>query len=135
MFAKHHYLTGDLSRSAKCYVAMVDGKEAAFTSVIHFPHPSSPKFKKFHRTVVLPDYQGIGVAQKLRSVVSRKMKNDGWRVLSVTSHPAMITVMKKDPQWICKRKGRLAKQGRTSNTSHGATNSNSRITTSWEHIG
>ncbi len=50
LFKHHHYLTGELHRAAACYVALIDGRPAAFASVLSFPHPVKPAWRE-HRTV------------------------------------------------------------------------------------
>jgi GNAT superfamily N-acetyltransferase len=116
-----------------CFICIVDGNLAGFTSLIHFPHPRAKNIKKFHRTVVLPDYQGIGVATHMRDAVSEKIKSMGFRLMTTTSHPAMIAMLKRDPKWRLTRKGRVGKLGKTSKVDLSKTSSLSRITTSWEY--
>jgi GNAT superfamily N-acetyltransferase len=113
-------------------MATVEGEPAAFTAIIHFPHPYVKNIKRYHRTVVLPDYQGIGIATVLRNYVSKIIKENGFRLYTTTSHPALIAILKKDNHWVCRRKSRVSntqKKGLLSKTA-----SVNRITTSWEYI-
>ena len=70
LFRGHHYLSADMHRAAKVFVAYWLGRPVALTSYLHFPHASTARFKREHRTVVLPDFQGIHRSFKLGHRVS-----------------------------------------------------------------
>jgi GNAT superfamily N-acetyltransferase len=100
MFKSHHYLSGVLSNSAQCFVALINDNPCAFSSYIHFQHPHLKNTKREHRTVVLPDYQGIGIGNILSNFVGQYCLDQGFGYQSVTSHPAMIFHRMKSPNWI-----------------------------------
>lgn len=104
LFRDHHYLTGEINNSAECYLATIDDKPVAFTSFIHFPHPKCPRFKKIHRTVVLPDYQGIGIGSRIVEEVAERYLADGYRVITVIGSPLFIRHRAQSPLWVMKRK-------------------------------
>jgi len=64
-FRRYHYLNHDLSKSSRQFVAFYKNKPVGFCAVINFPHPKIKPMWKIHRIVVLPDYQGIGIATKM----------------------------------------------------------------------
>lgn len=99
VFRQHHYLSGNLHKSARCFVGLVDGEPAAFSAVLHFPHPRDSRIKREHRTVCLPDYQGVGIGNAMSSAVGRIVRGIGMRYLSTTSHPAMIRYRAHSPEW------------------------------------
>lgn len=99
LFAPHHYLSADLSKAAQCYGAYVDGSLVGFTSYIHFPHAVARNIKMLHRTVVLPDWQGLGISTALTNTIAQQLHDQGWRVRSVTAHPAMIAARRRSPRW------------------------------------
>jgi hypothetical protein len=130
LFKPHHYLSGELNKSAKCFVAFVeDGVEeskgsksgeeaspiqaplagnvamrsvdaadqpviassrrpAAFTAVLHAPDARGGYWRE-HRTVCLPDFQGVGIGNALSEFVAALFVATGKRYCSRTSHPAM----------------------------------------------
>lgn len=90
LFRGHHYLSRDINDSAQCFVAAWNGQPVAFTSYMHFPHRTAKTIKREHRTVVLPDFQGVGIGNRLSEWLGGWLKSQGWRFRSVTSHPAMI---------------------------------------------
>ncbi|WP_020474857.1 GNAT family N-acetyltransferase [Zavarzinella formosa] len=97
VFKRHHYLDGTLNNSAKCFVALLDGRPAAFASVIHAPGLVS--YWREHRTVCLPDFQGVGIGHALSDFVAGVMRATGRRYRSTTGHPAMIRRRAKSPLW------------------------------------
>jgi len=99
LFRAHHYMSAGLNSSATCFMATIDGQPAAFCAVIHFPHGKIKNFKKEHRTVVLPDFQGIGLGSKLSEMVARHYTNGGYRFISSTSHPAVTGHRAKSANW------------------------------------
>lgn len=72
LFSQYHYLSGNLSNAARCYIAFVEDKPCAFQATIHsMGHKGA---RRGHRTVVLPEYQGIGLGTKLASLIAEYEK-------------------------------------------------------------
>lgn len=137
MFAKHHYLSHSHNNAAHVYAMFANDELAGFMSVLHFPHPHIKNMKKAHRTVLLPDYQGVGLGIFLNNWVAEHWVKKGFRFASVTSNPAMIMARKKQKKWKLKSKGRKS-SGSVGGIIHnknikGSTSAN-RITTSWEYV-
>jgi hypothetical protein len=99
IFRKHHYLSANLNKSARCFCAFWDNVPVAFTAVLHFPHPKSKRIKREHRTVCLPDYQGVGIGNALSDCIAAMCRGCGYRYMSQTSHPAMIYSRNKSKNW------------------------------------
>lgn len=99
LFRGHHYLSGELNPSAHCYVALWQDQPVAFAAVLHFPHPSSHRMKREHRVVVLPDFQGIGIGNRVSEFIADLFTRSGFRYMSITSHPAMIRHRASSPRW------------------------------------
>lgn len=99
VFRRHHYLSAELNKAAQCFVAWADGKPVAFTSYLHFPHWGTRNIKMAHRIVVLPDYQGLGIAGRLSEWCGQYLYAQGYRYRIATSHPAMIRYHSKSPRW------------------------------------
>lgn len=64
-------------------------------------------WKRVHRLVVLPDYQGIGIGVRFINEVSKHYKNNGWNVNLTTTTPSLIHVLARGKEWLLKRKGRV----------------------------
>ena len=99
VFERHHYLSGSLSSSATCYAAYVDQQPVAFTSYRHFPHAKVRDIKMGHRLVVLPDWQGLGIATALETWLGERLTAQGLRYRNVVAHPAMIRLYARSPRW------------------------------------
>jgi GNAT superfamily N-acetyltransferase len=108
LFRGHHYLSRDINEAAQCYVATWNGSPVAFTSYLHFPHATARNIKRGHRTVVLPDFQGVGIGNRLSEWLGSHLRAGGWRFRSVTSHPAMIRHRSKSPLWRLESIGRMS---------------------------
>ncbi|CAB4162355.1 ABC_ATPase domain containing protein [uncultured Caudovirales phage] len=105
VFREHHYLSANINRAAKCFTAYWNGKPVGFTSYLHLANPIIRNVKREHRTVVLPDYQGVGIGNTLSEFIAEYALSRGFRFMSTTSHPAMIAHRRKSPLWRCHRFG------------------------------
>ncbi|MGQ0636447.1 MAG: GNAT family N-acetyltransferase [Planctomycetaceae bacterium] len=98
LFRPHHYLSGRLNRAARCFMARVGGQPAAFAAALSHPDDRGG-FWREHRTVCLPDFQGVGIGHALSEFVASLFAATGKRYLSVTSHPGMIAHRLRSPLW------------------------------------
>jgi len=109
----------------------------AFASAIHTPHRKS--FWREHRTVCLPDFQGVGIGNALSEFVGGVMKCLGKPYMSTTGNPAMIRHRARSPLWKMKRapsrnsldRGEM-RRGFGRNLMSRATN---RLTAGFEYVG
>lgn len=134
MFRQHHYLSHSLSASARCFGAFYQKRLIGFAAVTHFPHPTSKHIKRIHRCVILPDFQGVGIARSLCSVVAGMVRGIKHRLRVTTSHPGMIRSLATSGEWkMDRRPSRTARTSR-SGALRGSTASN-RLTASLEYTG
>lgn len=111
LFRRYHYLGHSFNKAARAFVATANGELCAFTSFLRFPHPHVKNYFREHRTVVFPDYQGIGIGQAVSDFVARKLQCDGFSVVSTTSNPAKIVSMIRSENWNITHYGRLSTGG------------------------
>jgi ABC-type molybdenum transport system ATPase subunit/photorepair protein PhrA len=135
MFRKHHYLDTNLNTSAVCFVAFWHDVPVAFASVLNFPHPKVKGMRREHRTVCLPDYQGVGIGNALSGYVGAMYKALGHRYVSTTSHPGMIRARAKSKDWRVKTVGLHGVGSRTADKGLRKTFAFDRITGSCEYVG
>ena len=102
-FKRHHYLDTNLANASACFCALYDDRPVAFTAVIYWPHPTASRWRE-HRTVCLPDFQGVGIGNALSDFVASLYKATGKPYTSVTANPAMIGYRYRSPKW-CMRSG------------------------------
>ena len=76
MFRKYHYLNTDLNIACRQFVGVVDGELVCHTGVL--PMPMRKDAKRLHRSVVLPDYQGIGIGMNFKKAVCDIIRKEGW---------------------------------------------------------
>jgi ABC-type lipoprotein export system ATPase subunit/GNAT superfamily N-acetyltransferase len=89
LFKRHHYLTDELNKAAKCYLIMWNDKPVAFVGILPFPHGSLRNAFRVSRLVVLPDFQGLGIGYKVLTYVSSLYKSINARMFIKTSNPGL----------------------------------------------
>lgn len=99
LFRRHHYLDTKLNTSSVCFCAFYGDRPVAFTAVLHFPHPIRKNTKREHRTVCLPDFQGVGIGNAMSAYIGAVCKGLGWSFISQTSHPSMIRSRARSANW------------------------------------
>ena len=55
--------------------------------------------KMGHRLVVLPDWQGLGIAARLEDWLGERLASEGFRYRNVVGHPGMIRLYARSPRW------------------------------------
>lgn len=91
MFAPHHYLSHTLASASRCFLATADFEESTnvvgFVASLPFPSGSLKRAWREHRTVILPDFQGLGIGPRISDAVAELHMNEGKRYFSRTAHP------------------------------------------------
>lgn len=91
-------MSSNLSTSARCYEATLDGKPVAFIGVLHQPGKIT-NMKRTTRLVVLPDYQGIGIGYSLQTYIARYYNKYGFVYHIITSARNLIMRLAKSGEW------------------------------------
>jgi GNAT superfamily N-acetyltransferase len=108
LFAAHHYLTAELSGAAQCWLATWDDDIVGFASVLRMKGRygitdtgASILAWREHRTVVLPDYQGMGLGMALSDWLASFLliQHPEDRFYSRTTHPRMAAYRNASPTW------------------------------------
>ena len=162
LFKPHHYLSGELSPAAQCFIAFV-GEEAeltseveadpgvsserlgtlepsrclrpaAFSAVLHAPDAKGGYWRE-HRTVCLPDFQGVGIGNALSEFVAAVYAASGKRFCSRTSHPAMIRHRLRSKLWNLTRAPAVGSRRSGSCAAFNRTAALTRLTASFRYIG
>ena len=105
VFRKYHYLNTELHMAAEQWVGIWEDELICHTGIIQFPMRKG--WKRVHRLVVLPDYQGVGVGMKFVNAVSEKYVSDGWMVNLTTTTPAIVGALKRSNVWMLGSYGRI----------------------------
>jgi GNAT superfamily N-acetyltransferase len=99
LFSPHHYLSNAINKSARCWLATWNDEIVGFASVLAFPNGNFKNAFREHRTVVLPDYQGLGIGVRISDAVAELFVRDGCRYFSKTAHPRMGTYRDESDLW------------------------------------
>lgn len=103
LFRRHHYLDTSLNQGARCFAAFWDERPVAFSAWL--PQPGVTGMRREHRTVVLPDFQGVGVGSQLSTCLASMWAALGCRAVSSTSHPALASSRATSLAWRLVRSG------------------------------
>lgn len=95
-FERHHYLSGSLHVSARCYLATWDGRPAGFCATLQ--NMGYAGRRRIHRLVVLPDFQGLGIGTRLATEIAR-LESSGAVITLRTGHPGLIASLSKHDRW------------------------------------
>lgn len=93
----------DLHQGSRQFIGVYDGEIVAQTGIIQFPMRKG--WKRVHRLVVLPDYQGIGIGIKFINLVSEIVAAEGFNINLTTTTPALVGGLKRSSKWSLVRKG------------------------------
>jgi ABC-type lipoprotein export system ATPase subunit/GNAT superfamily N-acetyltransferase len=129
LFHHHHYLSGELARGSVCFLAEWQGRPVAFSAWVNALTRRGGK--REHRTVTLPDYQGMGIGHALSGFCASLWKGLGERATSTTTHPAFVATRMCSPDWRLVRRPTLAGSGERRPIRHATT----RLTAGFEYVG
>lgn len=107
LFSPHHYLSANVLKSSHCWVAYWEGVPVGFTAVITMPSGTMKKAFRGHRTVVLPDYQGIGIGVRISDAMGAIITSQGGRYFSKTANPVMGEYRENSERWKATSKNRV----------------------------
>lgn len=98
-FSPHHYLTGKINPASHCWLATWGGVPVAFAAALAFPNANFSNAWRGHRTVVLPDFQGLGIGVAVSNAVAGLFVARGCRYFSKTAHPRLGEYRNTSPLW------------------------------------
>jgi len=89
VFKKHHYLTEAVNKSCKFFLFEWNDKPIGICAVINQPRKGCPNGFALSRTVVLPDFQGMGIGSKISEFCASMFVGIGGKVYTKTINPAL----------------------------------------------
>ncbi|NBR71123.1 MAG: GNAT family N-acetyltransferase [Proteobacteria bacterium] len=99
IFKHHHYLTSEINMASEMFIAKWEDTPVGFVSALPMPSGTLKNAWRGHRTVVLPDYQGLGIGVRLSDWMGERCLTFGRRYFSKTCHPRMGEYRDKSPLW------------------------------------
>jgi len=97
MFKTHHYLSGKLSQTCRCYAALWQDKPVAFCALI--PQQGFERWYRVSRIVTLPDYQGVGIGSAFLNTLAGMYREQGFRFSITASHPSVLGHCQRSGHW------------------------------------
>ena len=128
LFAPHHYLTDKQNSGCVSFMATWNNQPVAYSSWVPW-FGAGPPARREHRTVTLPDFQGVGIGNKLSTLIAGMWKALGLKPTSTTTHPAMIAARQRSTVWKMTRSQSL--MGTNDTIKHAS----DRLTAGFEYIG
>ena len=138
-FAPHHYLSSSY-KGQKAWLAIdIYDRPVAFSSIMAFPSGSFKNGWREHRTVVIPQYQGLGLGVRMSDwtahYVSAILLDGQGRYFSKTVHPRMGEYREHSPLWKPTSKNRVARTAKEAENVHKGYSLKPRLSYSHEYIG
>jgi ABC-type lipoprotein export system ATPase subunit len=148
-FAAHHYLSANVHPHTTGYLVRADiglggsvpvaGEVCGIVAVSNRPGHKGVRY--IHRIVILPQYQGLGIARQALAKVARLETKGGKALRITTSHPAMQAALNRDAaHW--RPYGRARRNGYSQHTSRFSNrpgrqllSSAGRDTATWQWVG
>lgn len=135
LFKGYHYLSAELHKGAACFLGTLNRQPAVFVAVLSFPHAKRPGWKE-HRTVVRPDFQGVGISSAVTEYIASLYRATGKPFFSATSHPALRMHRMRSAAWRMIRKPSFTRTSQSSTIAGmNASHATHRLTSSFEFIG
>ena len=98
-FSKYHYLDTAISKSAHYYVLLLGNKPIGFHAAIHSTNRDIHSYWRGHRTVILPEFQGMGIGTRFSDAIAEIYVSRGMRYFSKTAHPSFGEHREKSDLW------------------------------------
>jgi len=99
LFKQHHYLTSDLNKSSRCFLACWKNIPVAFYAVLAMPSGTIKNAWRGHRLVVLSDYQGLGIGNKFCEWVADSLVKENKRFFCKTANIKLGEYRNRSKKW------------------------------------
>ena len=99
IFKNHHYLSQSLNKSSRCFLACWNGVPVGFQAVLPMPCGTLKNAWRGHRCVVLADYQGLGIGNRLSEWAGETLLKEGKRYFSKTANIKMGRYRDSSLKW------------------------------------
>lgn len=134
LFEREHYLSHTIHRAAICFLAyaQIDDYERLVGFVSYIQSPGHKGVLQGHRTVVLPEFQGLGIGMRIQEEMGEYVSRErGVRVRSTISSPALNAARQHSAAWVLVRPpSRVATPGPGGRIK----GSSGRLTCAWEYV-
>lgn len=98
-FRNHHYLSGDINKAARCWIISWEGTAIGFAAALAFPCGTIKNAWRGHRTVVFPEFQGLGLGVRISDAIGSMIVAEGGRYFSKTANHRMGEYRNNSTHW------------------------------------
>lgn len=100
IFAPYHYMSADLNHSAQCFGLFAGETLTGFCGIFRNPGRSSARpVYRVSRIVILPDWQGLGLAFVMLDALGGWFKAIGKTLHNYPAHPGFIRAHDRSRKW------------------------------------
>lgn len=110
MFKDHHYLSGYYNSASHAYGVLWNDELVGFTAVLPMPSGTLKNAWRGHRTVILPDYQGMGIGTRVSNAIGEIYINQGLKYYSRSSHPRFTYHRMESDEWLATSKNNVKRK-------------------------
>ena len=100
IFENHHYLTSKINKASTCFCVKWNNAVVGFISFLTSPNGYVKNGWRVHRLVVLPDFQGMGIAKAMLTFFGEQGIKAGNRLFIKTAHIGLGTYMENSSAWL-----------------------------------
>lgn len=98
--SKHHYMSQEMNKGAKCFLFQWDGVPVGFFSILNQTFKGCNKNDhRGSRTVIFPQFQGLGFSKVIVNFVASIVKSLGGTLYMKERHDKMAKWQSKSPDW------------------------------------
>lgn len=99
VFREHHYLSADLNKAADCYTIYWGDVLVGFEAALAFPCGTIKHAYRNSRTVVLPDYQNLGIGMKMIEFLGDYYLSKGKKYFMRSTHLRLYNHWANTDKW------------------------------------
>jgi len=131
-FKDHHYLTEKANKSCMFLLFEWNKKPVGIVVFSRLPSGTVKNSYRLNRTVVLPDFQGMGIGSKISEFVCAILKT---RVFTKTVNPALGEYRSKSNKWKATSKNGKVLKGQSKEKGENVWTTKTRASYCYEYIG
>lgn len=100
VFGKHHYLSAEFNKASELFLIYWENTLVGMFSTLAMPNGSYKYAHRVHRTVILPDYQGLGIGTKILDWFGNYYLNQGKKLFIKSTHIRIANHCRKHIGWL-----------------------------------
>ena len=111
IFKQHHYISEDLNPAAKCFLVTWNDRPVAFFAFLPMPSGTIQNAWRGSRSVVLPDYQGLGIGYACSKYLHSLFVKTGKLMYVKSVNPALVNKRMADSHYHFNGKTKSSEEG------------------------